>query len=454
MRKWLKNFFEAHIRKRAVLTGRRAFALAALWVFASAALEYLGESVASRLTDWGSVLLALVVGFALSYVVAALLGRLLEIINGQRAATVTDLGYIGYAYVFVIAAFGAIFLAADTFGGESFVRTNNFRAPLKIIDHLYLSGITIATVGYGDIVPRTVPTKLLVVLEAMVGLWLSVTVLGVFIGSLLGRQLQDKQARFFRDFQHVYFEAMTKCQDTVDDLDALKPEDLSVFRRNILITIATLVKLQYEPSPGAKINANWMRFYTGTEAPARAINQARRFATPHLNSSEQKMRAVWGVLVLQEWDETPSNMPDKDQFSLPVYNPYSDGESRAQLPGAPQAVGSEKGYVIVSDSQKMDFSRQDEDVINRLRDYFSSQAKDVRSFASVRIGPRDNPIGVINIQSNEPDLCGNSPEAQTILVDMMHPFARYLALAGGTPVPGITPVAGSTPASGKRSAKR
>jgi hypothetical protein len=429
MRNWLKNSIRGPVWDSVVLGRKSVVILTALWLLSSAALEALSHRGPGLVRDWGSVLLTLLAALSLSYVVAALLRRLLEIINGRRAATLTDLGLIGYAYVFVIATFAAVYLGADNFGGESFHHSNDFRAPLRIVDHLYLSGITIATVGYGDIVPRTAPTKLLVVLESMVGLWLTVTVLGVFIGSLLSRQLQDKQAQFFTDFQRDYVASIALCQTTVNSLEGLRPDQIAEFRRNVLETVARLVRLQYGPRPSAKVNANWMRFYRGREVPPHALEMVRGHVVPHL-ATEEAMRTVWGFLVLQEWDNQPPLMPGSGELVLPVYDPHNPALSKDQLLGAPQAVGSEEGYVIVSDATTVDLSNQHPDVARRLAEYFSERAKDLRSFASVRMGTRSDPAGVINIQSSEPDLCGTSPEAQRILVDMIQPFATYLALAG------------------------
>jgi Ion channel len=216
MLKRLKDYFAANVWKHVVL---RTWSLAFLIVIllsGIAMLEFLSGQPPGLLRNWEAILLAAINLLGLCFVIIALLKRLLEIINGQRAASLKDLGYIGYSYVFVIAAFAAIYLAIDNYRGESFLHSNASHSHMKIFDHLYLSGITITTVGYGDMVPGTVPTKLLVVAEAVVGLWLTVTVLGVFIGSLLGRQLQDKQAKFFTEFQRDYFTSIGRCQFTIN----------------------------------------------------------------------------------------------------------------------------------------------------------------------------------------------------------------------------------------------
>lgn len=421
----LNRFLRGRVWGLVGLGNRSVALLTALWLLSAVALECFGRDRPGAARDYGSLAIGVADGVALTFVVTALLRRLLEVINGRRAANLKDFALIGFAYVFVVCAFGTVFLAAENFGGESFAFSNNFRERVKLFDFLYLSGITIATVGYGDIVPRTLPTKLLVVLEAVTGLWLTVIVLGVFIGSLLGRQQQDRQERFFTGFQTIYFQALTDYQAVVNSLRDLPAPALDELKRSLLETIALLVKLQYEPSPTAKVNANWMRFYRGPEAPGGALDIAREFAAPPFRSPASA-RAVWGVLVLQDWDDRPPMMPGKGELALPVYDPGDADLAGRQLPGAPRAVTAETGYVIVSDSSRLSLDDQDAEVRGRLGRYFAERAPDLRSFASVRVGPAEAPFGVINIQSNEPDLCGTSPEVQALLVDMIRPFATYL----------------------------
>jgi hypothetical protein len=202
-----------------------------------------------------------------------------------------------------------------------------------------------------------------------------------------------------------------------------------------LKTIARLVKLHYEPSPSAKVHANWMRFYSGSEAPEAALDMARQYVVPQLNN-KKVMQTIWGVLVLQEWDSQPPLMPSKNEFALPVYDPYNEDLNEYQLPGAPQALARDERYVIVSDVATLNFDRQPKKVMRALQSYFRDRAKDIKSFASVSMGNPSKPFGVINIQSNEPNLCGISPESHNILVDMIQPFASYLAQTGLDPATG------------------
>lgn len=425
----LKGYFSRYLWNHVVLRKWTLITLAASWVSLALALESLSYQPMGLFRDRASLVLGVLQGFALVFVLAALLKQLLQVIDGQRGANLKDLGSIGYAYAFVIFAFATMYLAADNFRDASFSYGIGFHAAdFRLVDNLYFSGITIATVGYGDITPRTWPVKTLAVLEPLTGLWLTVTVLGVFIGSLLNRQVQDKQSKFFRDFLRDYFAALTNCQKTINDIAYLQPEQIEEFRREIMRTVARFVRLHYEPMPSATVRANWMRFYSSEKASEEALQLARRFVLPEFDSP-RKIRNLRGVLLLQEWDVKPETMPGKDELALPVYHP----QTHVQLPGAPQALDAKEGYVIVSNVDKMDLSKQPKDVKRRLTEYFRDRAEDIKSFASVRIASKDNPYGIINIQSDDVDLCGTSAEDQQLLVDMIRPFATYLLEVGLRP---------------------
>lgn len=427
MLKRVRRNVQSHI----VLRARSIVILTVLWLIGAAALEYLSRQQPSALRNLVAAAIATINAAALLYVVSALLKRLLEIINGQRGASLRDLAFIGFAYVFVIGGFATIYLAADDFRGESFFHSNAAREGIRLLDHLYFSGITIATVGYGDIVPQTWPTKFLVVTEAITGLWLTVIVLGVFIGNILGRQQQDRQVKFLTSFQKFYLNSLEDFHRAISSIRELQEERKDIsdkeyeeMQRSLLETIATLVKLQYEPSPTAVVRSNWMLLYTGDQAPEKALEVAQQFTIPQLRNA-RAMKTLWGVLVMQGWYDKPSSMPGKGELALPVYDPSDPDQVRYQLTGAPQAVSNSLGYIIVSDSSNVDLSNQDESVRINIQNYFKEHAPNLRSFASVSI-EYEGIGGVVNIQSDEPDLCGTSPEIQRLLVDMIRPFATYL----------------------------
>lgn len=450
-----------------VLDTRAALVIAALWAVLAAALELSNHnlSVGDASRYWTGVAAVAVNACVLLFVAVSLVRRLLEIIRGQRGAGWWDIGAVAFTYLIVVLAFAGIYLGWENgWGAETVFKFTNGQSYIRLVDYVYLSGLTITTVGYGDVSPVIWYAKLATVLEALTGLGLTAFVVGVFVSSLLGRQDLDRRTKFLTSFQRKYLNALEEHLKALnlaekyldehaggdgdyEDLD----RQLTGFQESILKTVADLVQLQYEPSSTAKVTANWMRLYLRGEATPEELELAADFTEPDYRPGAGK--APWGVLVLQEWGERPSGMPGPEEFALPVYDPDDPEEEALQLQGAPEAVGSAEGYVIVSDASKVDFGRHHPSVRDNLIRYFKTRAPDLRSFASVRVdyeewqervaegeaggetgvaGAEDQgapTLGVINIQSDEPDLCGSSPEVQQLLVDIIRPFARYLAKA-------------------------
>ena len=78
-----------------------------------------------------------------------------------------------FSYVQTSIAFATVFLA------DSYLFRDNYSAGIhgNPLDALYFSVVTIATLGYGDMRPETWPSKLFVLMELLVGLFLIVVVL-------------------------------------------------------------------------------------------------------------------------------------------------------------------------------------------------------------------------------------------------------------------------------------
>jgi hypothetical protein len=371
----------------------------------------------------------LIVAATLARIIIALFNRLLLVIRESTAARRNDLFLIAFTYASVIVGFGVVYLLLESAVGKEVFAFSRFPTKIRLIDNLYMSGITIATVGYGDIVPAFWFTKLLVVFESLIGIWLTATVLGFFIGSLLSFQQQDQQRKWYAGIQRIYFEALNEYSEAISSIDLtqnladLKAKTLTT-RQAVLKTIAILVQAQYAPAPSAKVCANWMRLYVGAETPRKYLDMAEPYTHPQLRG---QMQTVWGILVLREWGEQPEGMPGSEELALPVYDPQDLDQIHKQLPGAPAAVAGQTGYYIVSDTETIDLTNQDADVRTRMEQYFQLQSARLRSFASVRIDDAGATLGVVNIQSDEPDLCGTTEYVQSIIVDMIKPFARYLA---------------------------
>jgi hypothetical protein len=375
-----------------------------------------------------AVLVFLISIISITNVLGVLLRRVAYVIKFKKVAEAFDLALILFSYLFVIIAFANIYLSCEEIIGKEVFRYSEFRTHIRLLDNIYISGITITTVGYGDIIPIFWFTKLLVVAEAIIGSGLTATVLGFFIGSFLGRQQQDRQARWFASLQERYLDSLNKYAEVIKSIKGLDEEEYIDLQRDLLNTVATLVTIQYEPVPTAKVSANWMRLYPGQTAPDDAIRAAQDFVHPGFRNKEA-MKTLWGILVLREWNEKPLNMPGRGELALPVYDPEDADQLKMQLHGAPQAVANAEGYIVVSDSTRLDFSNHEESIKRKFESYFQDHAEELRSFASVRMEYDKKIWGVINVQSSETELCGTTPDIQRIVVDMVRPFATYLAQA-------------------------
>jgi Ion channel. len=371
-------------------------------------------------------LLLVILTFILASLIKALVQRLLDVVKYNQPSQARDLLLIGFSYVSTVVIFGIFLLGSQTLLNKNVFKVMGRPGEIGIVDALYLSGITIATIGYGDITPIHWLAKFLVVIESMLGLGITAIVAGLFIGSLLSRVQQERQTRWFAGLRRVYFKALEEVKVAISEVKDWNEERYTQLQKELLKTIATLVSTQYAPPPSATVTVNWMQLYSGDKAPERYLSLARDFTHPIMRD-ERSMRTLWGILIMRQWSDKPAYMPDNDEFALPVYDPENPNQHKFQLPGAPQAIGSSEGYIVVSNSKNIDLSNQDESVRQKLIEYFQSHAPELRSFASLRLEYNGKALGVINIQSSEVESFGATLEEQRLLVDMLEPFARYLA---------------------------
>lgn len=328
----------------------------------------------------------LIITAALVRVILALLNRLWLLIRQNTAAQKRDLCLIAFAYLSVILGFGTIYLFLENLIGKQIFGFSPNHSHFRILDTVYMSGVTITSVG--EVTPVFWFVKFLLVFESLIGIALTGTVLGAFIGSLLSFQQQDQQRRWYGGIRRLYFESLEKYSDAISFIDLelslkeIKAQTLEI-RKGILETIAVLVKAQYAPSPSAIVSANWMRLYVAADASQSYLDLAEEYASPLLKGAG--MKTVWGILVLREWNAQPPKMPGFEQLALPVYDPNDVDKVRNQLAGAPSAVTSSDGYYIVSDTELINLKNQDETVRAKMEQYFKTHKAELRSFASVRI---------------------------------------------------------------------
>lgn len=76
----------------------------------------------------------------------------------------------------VILAFGAIYYALCAANKMA------FSSILSILDSIYFSLVTFATVGFGDIFPKIGVAKVLVMMEILIGLFYILVIIGIYLG--------------------------------------------------------------------------------------------------------------------------------------------------------------------------------------------------------------------------------------------------------------------------------
>lgn len=110
--------------------------------------------------------------------------------------------------------------------------------------------------------------------------------------------------------------------------------------------------------------------------------------------------------------------------------PVPDVEVLA-IPGAPRALFTGRPGVHI-DARRLyeDCSDLAKPVRDDIRQYFSADGdgRDIRSFASFRLGTAQNPIGILNIDSNRTGILGNEPDYYATFHALIEPIMASLAL--------------------------
>jgi hypothetical protein len=106
--------------------------------------------------------------------------------NGSRISRVLYLVFISYIYTACL--FGFVY----TILSDRYPVDFTFDPPLKGIDSIYFSFTTLATVGYGDIHPKSDWAKFLVITEMLVGLIYTLVLFAIVSAYVTKSHLADK----------------------------------------------------------------------------------------------------------------------------------------------------------------------------------------------------------------------------------------------------------------------
>lgn len=118
-------------------------------------------------------------------VLAAVAAGMLAFVRRERRLTVDSIFATVAAYLLVAILFAQIYLCLITWDPASFslpVATDGRPAHLLQADLTYFSLVTLATVGYGDVLPATSTARMLAMIQAVFGQFYIAVVVALFVG--------------------------------------------------------------------------------------------------------------------------------------------------------------------------------------------------------------------------------------------------------------------------------
>jgi hypothetical protein len=121
---------------------------------------------------------------------AALAAGMLRFVFRERRLTVDGIFATVAAYLLIALMFGQVYVLMLTWNPESFVLPvpATDRPPhLLQNDMTYFSLVTLATVGYGDILPRSEAARMMAMIEAVIGQFYVAVIVAVFVGMYAGQ---------------------------------------------------------------------------------------------------------------------------------------------------------------------------------------------------------------------------------------------------------------------------
>lgn len=244
----------------------------------------------------------------------------------------------------------------------------------------------------------------------------------VYLDKTWSRQ-RETEAKEHRTDQEGFFRSYAECLktaiETAQTSGELHSEELLSAQQAVLRLVCNIVESFLGKPDGLKINASLMR-----DEPLGNWSQGSQLKDVQFASSTRNLDAYRCVLHLTVW-ATPPN--DEPHIALPVAK-----NADILLFGAPKAlVHGQMEYV--TDTQNAAVleelvSRQDDEVRAAITNYLQRKKDDFVSFISVPLRCGDDVLGVLNVQSNYPEILGHGESYRNDMDYCLLPLCSLLGI--------------------------
>lgn len=219
---------------------------------------------------------------------------------------------------------------------------------------------------------------------------------------------------FIRNFIPIYVRQIIFATGAVNHFKSNPSEALkNSLAIQLLRCLCAVVTAYHRNLAGEQVNANIMLYLHKNELPQGMVNLVR-FHWGDFQRYE-------GFLVLREYAEDIN----KQSFILPIESKADKTARNRVLPGAPEAYF--KGETVrIDDTTKMTYAKAiPKNICQAIQQYFANQQ--FRSFVSMIIrDSQGNHIGIVNIDSNQLNIFGNSADEKKEIETLLIPFVNLL----------------------------
>ncbi len=197
--------------------------------------------------------------------------------------------------------------------------------------------------------------------------------------------------------------------------------------RNALARIARFAQ-EFANNPEASYGANVMLVAQRDDFDT--LRDALRFVVdPRDTASLLAILYLPKDLVIRNFEEKRARAYPLIALPVPESIKSPSGTRRA-LPGAPSALLGEPSVQMDTRTIARECGDLDQQVVQQIEQYFGNagEGKDVRSFASFRLGTGKNPVGVFNVDCDRVCVLGESEEYYITFFALLEPLLAALAL--------------------------